>query len=550
MRFEPIISACLRAAAVAALSAGLFASGRQVFASEQTPAQAPPAAPTPALKTTEPPQASAPTGPTLKLTADEAVRMALESNLGIQAGRLGPQVANLGVAQARAAYGVSFFSNTLRRNATNAPTDFTSGNVATVTNETFNTSGGIFQNVGWGGGNYSLSLTGSRVSSTSFTNPYNPSLGSNLNASYTQPLLRDFKIDSLRQQLYQSRNQEQVADLQLRQQITQLERTVRNAYYDLVGSIGGLEVARQSRDLAFQQLKNNQTKVEVGTLAPIDITEAQAELARTEEQVIIQEGQIQGLEDRLRTLIMNPSQRDFWALHLEPTEQPTLSPRAVNLDAAIANALANRTDLQRARKDMESTDISIKYLQNQKLPNLDVIGNYNLTGNAGTIYRFDNTAGIIPPPVLSTTQRSFGSALGDVFRNDFRTWSVQLNLTYPIGTSQAEAGLAATRLQRQQQTTGLQELEVQITQAVREAARQVSTTLKRVEATTLARQFAQRRLEAEEKRMTVGLSSTFALVQAQRDLSSAKQAELNAIILYNKALISFDAVQIVPLGGL
>lgn len=549
MRFEPQILVCLRGAAVATLAVVLFASGRQVFASEQTPSQTPPAT-SPSLKTAQPPQAAAPTGPTVKLTADEAVRMALENNLGIQAGRLNPQVANLGVAEARAAYGLGLFTNMTRRNATNAPTDFTSGNVATVTSESFNTTGGVGQNVKWGGGNYAVSLTGSRLSSTSPTNPYNPSLGSNLNASYTQPLLRDFKIDSLRQQLYQSRNQEQVADLQLRQQITQMERTVRNAYYDLIGAIGGLEVARQSRDLAFQQLKNNEMKVEVGTLAPIDITEAQAEVSRTEEQVIIQEGQIQSLEDRLRTLVMNPSQPDFWALHLEPTEQPTLSPRAVNIDAAIANALANRTDLQRARKDMESTDISIKFLQNQKLPNLDVIGNYNLTGNAGTINQFDTTAGIIPPPVIGSTQRSFYSALGDVFRNDFRTWSVQLQLSYPIGQSQADAALASSRLQRQQLTTGLKELEVQITQAVREGARQVTTTLKRVEATTLARQFAQRRLEAEEKRMTVGLSSTFALVQAQRDLSSAKQAELNAIILYNKALISFDAVQIVPLGGL
>src|SRR6185436_10965677 len=119
------------------------------------------------------------------------------------------------------------------------------------------------------------------------------------------------------------------------------------------------EVAKQSRELAQQQLKNNQTKVEVGTLAPIDITEAEAEVSRTEEQVIIQEGSIQSLEDRLRTLVMNPSQPDFWTTRIEPTEAPTLTPRPIDLDAAIKNALTNRTDLVQARKQLDQTDIGI-----------------------------------------------------------------------------------------------------------------------------------------------------------------------------------------------
>lgn len=546
MRFKQQIRASLSIVRVVALTAGVFASGRQVFASEQNPPAPPVVRQQPVA---QPPAAAMSTGATVRLTSDEAVRMALENNLGLQAGRLGPQISTLGVAQARAAWKPSVFANTLNRSSTNAPTDFTSGNVATITNEGFNSTGGIGQNLRWGGGNYSLSMSGSRATTSSFNAAFNPSLASNLNASYTQPLLRDFKIDSFRQQLLQAQKQEEIADLQLRQQITQTARVVRNAYYDLVGAIAGLEVAKQSRELAQQQLKNNQTKVEVGTLAPIDITEAEAEVSRTEERVIVQEGLIQSLEDRLRTLVMNPTQPDFWTVRLEPTEQPALTPKIVDVDAAIANALANRTDLARARKDLDTTDISISFLRNQKLPSVDVIANYGVVGNAGTINEFDLEAPIFPPPVLGSTQRSFLSALRDVFANNFRTWSVQVQMSYPLGTSAAEAGLAANRLARQQQTTGIRELEMQVTQSVREAGRQVNTSLKRVEATSRAREFAQRRLEAEEKRMTVGLSTTFQLFQAQRDLTLAKQSELDAILSYNRALINFEAVQTVPLNG-
>ncbi len=153
----------------------------------------------------------------------------------------------------------------------------------------------------------------------------------------------------------------------------------------------------------------------------------------------------------------------------------------------------NRTDIAQARKGLEQTDISMKYLRNQKLPALDVTANYNVIGTAGTQRVFDYSQGVIPPPILRSSQRSFGDSLGDVFANEFKTWSVVFNLSYPIGTSAADAGLAQARLQRDQQTTNLRDLETIIVAQVRDAARQVTTALKRVETTQKAR--AARRAE-------------------------------------------------------
>jgi outer membrane protein TolC len=524
------------------LAVALFASGQAVFASEQNPT-APAPSPASQLTPQTPPQAAP--GAVLSLTADEAVRMALENNLGIQAQRLSPQIESFNVAQARAAYAPNLISNTTRRSSANPPNNFLTGQGSVITDASVRTNAGMEQLVRWGGGRYQFTFDASRLKTTGFSN-YNPRLGSNFEASYLQPLLRNFRIDSVRQQLLLSQKQEQIADIQLRQQITATSRNVRSAYYDLVGSIAGLKVARQSLDLANESLRNNQRKVEVGTMAPIDIIEAQAEVSRNEEQVIVQEGLIQSFEDRLRTLIMNPSQPDFWTVRIEPTEQPTMTPRAVDVEAAVANALATRTDLAQARKRLEATDIGLRFARNQKLPALDLVANYGLVGLAGTQFQFGSG---FPPPIEGQTQRSFGDALRDVFGNQFRTWSLQLQVSYPLGTSPAAAAVAGTRLQQQQQSTELRDLEMQIATAVRDVARQVNTTLKRVEATSKARGFAERRYEAEQKRMTVGLSTTFQLFQAQRDLAFQLQAELNAIIAYNRALIDFDAVQIAPIGG-
>jgi outer membrane protein TolC len=505
-----------------------------------------PAAQAPRPETAPQPTSSlttAQSGPLLQLTADEAVRLALENNLGIQAERLAPEISTYVVAQARAAYTPSLFSNFQTRSSTQPPSSFITGAGALLTNDTISQNAGVAQNLAWGGGQYSFSLDGGRLATSDETSRYNPQLSSNLRASYTQPLLRNFKIDALRQQLYTSRNNQVIADIDLRERVTVTTLAVRNAYFDLIGAIEAQKVARESLDLAQGSLRNNRLRVEVGTLAPIDIIEAEAEVASNEEGLINAEARIKTVEDRLRALILNPNQADFWSARLEPTDAPALTPVAIDLEGAIRNALANRTDIARLKKQLDNLDIGIRYGENQRMPALDVQANYNVIGLAGTQFQFGEG---FPPPVLSQSQRNFSDALRDVFGQDFRTWSVQLNFSYPIGQSPAEAGLASARLQRQQGNVGLRELELGVITAVRDAARQLETNLKRVEATRKARDRAERRLEAQQKRMTVGLSTTFELFQAQRDLSRQRQQEVNAMIDYNRSIVAFEAIQTSP----
>jgi outer membrane protein len=532
-------SACLSSAVLALV---LFGSGREVFASGQTPATQQTAAPA------IPPvgAAAGQTGPVSRISADDAVRMALENNLGIQAERLSPQINTFAVAGARAAYAPVLFSNFFNRNSTQPPSTFITGSGSLLTTESLTQDGGLAQNIPWGGGNYSLSLSGGKVTTSATDSRYNPQLSSNLSARIVQPLLRNLKTDSFRQQIETTQNNQVIADLGLRERVTVTSQAVRNAYFDLIGAIEGHKVAVQSLELAQDQLKSNRTKVEVGTLAPIDIIEAEAEVASNEEAVINAEARIKSIEDRLRYLILNPSQPDFWTMRIEPTDAPSMTPIAIDVDAAIANALAQRTDIARLKKQLDNIDVGIKFAQNQKMPGLDLTANYNVIGVAGTQLEFGQG---FPPPVLNTSIRSFKDALTDVLGQDFRTWSVALAFSYPLGTSQADATLASNRLQRQQGAVSLRDLELQVATGVRDAARQVETNVKRVEATQKARDRAERRLEAENKRMTVGLSSTFQLFQAQRDLARQRQQEVNALIDYNRSVIAFEAIQIAPSVG-
>ena len=546
MRFEQQTSTCLRIVAAALLATFLSASGRGLSASEQTQATAP-QKPVPQLPA-GPPQPTQ-NGPTIRIGQDEAVRMALENNLGIQTERLNPQIQSLAVSRALSAYTPEVFGGTSKSSVTAPPTDFLSQGVAVTTSGTVNGLGGVRQNLPWGA-DYAVSLNGVRSINNAPRTPFSPQLQSDLSAVFNQPLLRDLKIDSNRQTILQSRNQQSIADIQLAERVTQTSRTVRIAYFNLVAAISGLQVAQQSLDLARQSLKNNERRVEVGTTAPIDIISSEAEVARNEENVIVQQGNIEAAQDALRTLIMNPTQPDFWTTRIEPSEQPALTPQAIDVEAAISNAFANRTDIAQLKKTIESAEINIKFNQNQKLPAVDLQARYGLRGVGGIFRQFDPNAPFGEnPAVIAQSQRSFSDVLRDVFGNDFKSWTFALNVSYPLGTSNADAALAQSRLQRQQGQVAMKDLETEVARQVREAGRQVGTTLKRVDATKKARALAEKSLEAEEKRLAVGMSDSYRLFQFQRDLANARQNELNAIIAYNRALVNFEAVQVVPTGG-
>jgi len=480
-----------------------------------------------------------------QLSVDEAVALALEQNLNLQVQRLDPQLQDLSILQVKTAWTPVVSSTFSNRSATSPVSSVLAGAVDSLTNDNLVANVQAGQLLPWGG-DYNLSWSSSRFKSNSVFDSPNPLLQSNVSASYTQPLLRNFRIDGTRQQLLISQKNREITDVQLRQTVLTTTRAVKNAYWDLVFAHENLKVQQQSLEVSRESLKNNKSRVQIGTMAPIDIIEAEAEVARNEEAVIIAEATIMGAEDALRQLILDPKTPEFWSTRFELTDQPTFQDQTVDVDAAVRNAIANRTDLVQMKKNIEASDVNIRYFRNQILPDLNLQAGYGLTGQGGTVFDFDDS---FPPVALSSTRTAYGSVLSRMFSNDYHNWSLALSVGYPIGRSSAEAGLARAKVSYAQSQLQLRNMELAVTTQVRAVGRQLNTNRKRVDATRASRQLSERRLEAEQKKFAAGMSNNFQVIQAQRDLAQARNAELQAVLDYNRSVIDFEVVQQSPLSG-
>jgi len=531
MRFDK------RFCARTAVKAGLLAATVSVFGPSPVHAQTTPAAQQ---------------GPVRRMSIDDAVATALEQNLDLQVQRINPQLQDLSVTQFKAVYTPNFVSTLSTSDSTQPSTSFLDSGGA---NSTGITSGQSIWNFGlqsatpWYGGSYDVRWNNTRSTTTNLLQSFNPQLNTFVTATYSQPLLRNFKIDGARQQLMVSQKNKEISDTQLKQAIAQTTRTVRNAYYDLIYAISNLAVQRQSLALSQQSLKDNRARVEIGTMAPLDIVQAEAEVATREEAVIIAEAAIERQQDNLRALVYNPSSADFWSARIEPTDTMTFVPAQVDAETAVKTALSERTDLANARKNMEINDVNIRYFRNQSMPDVTASVNYNARAIGGSQVTRQTIGGLPIGDIISSTDKSYFSTLGTAFSGDYPGWNLQVNMSYPIGGSSAEAQLARARLQQTQAERQVSSLELSVTTQVREAARNVQTNAKRVDATRSSRVLAERRLEAEEKKYQAGMTQNFFVLTAQRDLIVARNNELLALVEYAKSVVNYGAVQQVPLAG-
>src|SRR5581483_2102613 len=200
------------------------------------------------------------------------------------------------------------------------------------------------------------------------------------------------------------------ADLQLASTVALTTRNVKNAYWELAFQIDNLRAQQQSLDLAKRLLADNEKRVQIGTMAPIDIVEAQSEVARNEETVIVAEAGIAQAEDRLRALIFNPSSPDFWDVRIEPTDTVAYETQAVDVTAAMRHALERRTDVKLAQTSLARSEISIKFFRNQTLPEINAQASYASNAVAGTVLSPRTSfpvGGLIDRAIVS--ERGFGS---------------------------------------------------------------------------------------------------------------------------------------------
>jgi outer membrane protein len=484
-----------------------------------------------------------PTAATVPLSLDDAIKLALDRNLDISVQRLNPQTFDFSLASLRAVYKPSLTSNVSQASSTIAASNTTQGtSVGTgiaSTTTTFN--GGISQSVQWGGGSFLGTLNNSRLFSSDPTTKVNPKYSPVWSGQYTQPLMRNFKIDSNRENLVITKLNQDISEIQLQSTIINTLSNVRNAYWDYVFAVQSVEVARQSVALAEQLVKDNQTRVDVGTMAPIDVVQAQSQAATARQTLATAVGTLRTNELALKRLIVSGTNDPNWNADLDPTDRPDFTPATIDIPAAVKRALDARTDLAQVRKNLEVNNITLKFLHNQTLPQADFVARYGLVGQGGT--QFVSTGSGINRQVSEIIPGGYSDALNTLFRNNYPTWSFALNVSYPLGTSAQEATLARAQLQSNQVEAQLKQIDLQIATDVTNAAVQIESGAERVQAAQAARQFAQRSLDAEQSKFQVGMSTNYFVIQAQTNLQTAQNNELQAILAYRKAQVEFERLQ-------
>ena len=378
------------------------------------------------------------------------------------------------------------------------------------------------------GGDYELSMDNNRNRTSSSLTSLNPTYSSDLALTVTQPLLKDFGIDLNKRKIYIAKNDQKISDHQFTEKVIDTLTEAENIYWDLVFSIEDLKVKETSLQRARDLEKQVKAQVDVGTLAELEILQAQSDVASRDEQLLNAQNLIEDNEDNFKNILNSSFDSEDGLKKIIPADSPVFEPGSENsLEEALKTALTLRPDLLAKKKELDNRNIEAKYNENQMLPTLDLIGSLGLNGLSG-----DST----------TTNGAYDTALSEAFSTNYGLWQFGINLSYPLGNRAAKSKLAAKRLEVAQLLLDIKDLEKNIVVEVREAHRQIKTDIKKVQATRVARKLAEEKLNAEEKKFKVGLSTSFNVLEFQEDLAEEQSNEIKAVIDYNKSLTRLNQV--------
>jgi HAE1 family hydrophobic/amphiphilic exporter-1 len=498
-------------------------------------------------------------GKVVRWTLRDAILSVLDNNADIELERVNVRQAQYDLFAAEGVYDRVSTSGTSYNSFTQGNTRLFSGTTSTTTSQQqFTYNFGLQQLLEGTGGNYQINFNNQRNANNfgTLSPQYNPQL----NFSISQPLFRNFKTDNNRRQIKISKKRLDLTDAQFRQRAIEIISAVQQAYWDLALSIRNEEIARDSVKLAETQLNNNKRQVEVGTLAPIDVVSAATSLETRRQQVFQAMNAVAQAENQLKALTVRGTNDDLWNSQIIPVESFEIQQVTVPLSDAVKLAVENRPELKQYALQKEINQVNIDFYRNQAKPQIDLVGNYAMIGLAGS-RNANNPLALTtpacvpnqPPPPSGCLSPNFiggyGTSLRNLFKNDFRSWSVGVNISLPWRNRIAKANLGremeATRQIDLQTRKMLQNIEAE----VRNAVQSVETAKMRIDAARAAREYAVKQLEGEEKKFAAGLSTTFFILQRQNDLSQARFDELRALADYNKAVATLQRVMSTTLSS-
>lgn len=472
----------------------------------------------------EPQEITPKPGQVMILSLEETILLGLKNNLDIAIEGFNPKIREADVTNARAVFDPTVFTE-FGFVSIQAPNRNVLAGVRESKSDDFDWNVGFRQDLPTGA-SYELRFDNNRnFNNAAFFSAVdtNTAYSSDLNLTVTQPLLKNFGVDINRTGIKIAENDREISLDRFRQTVMDVITQIQDVYWDLVFTIEDLKVAQRSLRLAQELAELNRARVRAGVAAPVEITQAETDIAARTAGVVLAEKAVRDTEDRLK-VVLNIPRKGEWGGAVHPADPARFSAVTLDLPAAVADALRKRPDYEAAKVELSNRELNLRFTRNQLLPDLSFQGSVGING-------------------LSSVDPSYGDSLDDLGSGKHLSYSAGFVFSVPIGNRAARAEFVRAQLEREQAKVSLRNLELEITAEVREAVRRVSANAKLVEDTKAARGLAEEQLRIEQKRLEAGVSTTFEVLRFQRDLAATQSAEVRALTNYNKSIANLDRVR-------
>ncbi len=478
-------------------------------------------------------------GNTIKLPLKSVIFLALKNNLQIAFESLGPDVSETDIAREESVYdpNVSLKFGKSRR-VTQTGNFLAGAGETSIYQQSWDLEVGVMKKF-VSGTSAELKWDSSDSKTDFLFQALVPEYRSELNLSLTQPLLKDFGIDVGKSMIKIASLNFKISQDQFKNRVIDILHEINRLYWNLYFQMKDYEAREHSLKLAKDLLREFKIKIEAGTLAPIEIYQAEAEVATRKEDLIIALDLLRDTEDTLKTALSFYEKEQYWDLAIIPVDEPRSTAVKEDLMESLKVAFQYRPDYNQAKMDIEARKIMVKYTKNQVLPRVDLFGTIGTMGLGG---RGNPDAIDFAGGVNSEAARSFSTHWDDVADHmasgDFYNYTIGLKIEFPLGNRFAKSQYSRAKVEALRAATYLKDLENNVINDVRMAIRQVATDFERIQAAKASLRLSVEKLKAEEKKYAVGLSTAHDLLEFQQDLARAKSREARSLADYEKDLTS------------
>ncbi len=475
----------------------------------------------------------------LRLGVEDAVRLALQNNLDITVERYNPYFSLWGIQQGKAVLNPSvLFSSNLNRSVTPAASALQGAPTVFSLNTQYDlTVHKPFEP----GLDVDVSFTAARLRTNSIFSSLNPSLTPDLSINFTQHLLKDYGRISRGRFLRIAKNNYSISEEAFAAQVRDIVTSVLNAYWDVVYNDEDIKVKETSRRLAEIILEQNKIQAEVGTMAALDVVQAEAEVAAREEAVVQSRFNKRVSEDQLKKLISSRPDPGVIAAPIVPLSKPDPPAQPLpDVKTAIQRAMDTRQEIKQLLTTQENNKIQLNYARNQLKPTLDLVAGYSQNGLGGNLILRDYSGGIFNAPIIGTQPGGFWDSLDSLFSRRYLGYVLGFTLKIPIGNDDARATSAQAQISYKQGEARIASQRQAIALEVRQDYENIELNQALTKTAEVTVRYQQQRLQGEQDKYALGATTTRSIIEAQRDLEDAQSRLLQARINLIKSRIALD----------